>query len=116
MSALPATGELRQRQQPYRSEQYRRHVASKPCLACGWAQPRESGAICQAAHIRTGFHGIGCKPDDWYVIPLCAENGWSCHVEFGKGEEAFAREHLKMSIDELKRRAKANWLQWERNQ
>lgn len=111
MSAVPPQGALRQRRKPYDKLAYRKHVASLPCLSCG-----RTG--CQAAHISVGNYARGMRADDWFCIPLCADRPgeYGCHSAFDLMQTRFAAEHLKMSIDELKRRAKANWLQWERNQ
>lgn len=56
-----------------RSEQYRRVVASMPCIACGCGP-------CQAAHPNTG-KGMGMKTDDRLCFPLCLR----CHVAFDQG-------------------------------
>ena len=67
-----------------------RHLAfvrGLPCLACGVSP--DHGAI-QAAHIRvgpgSGKGGIGLKPGDDRVVPLCAD----CHRrQHDHGEPAF---------------------------
>lgn len=56
-----------------RSEKHRRFVASLPCLVTG----REGGT--QAAHIRSGFYGMGIKPDDSLVVPLHYETHQEQH-------------------------------------
>lgn len=51
------------------SERWRRYVASMPCAHCGLV------GRSQAAHVRTSDTdgGMGRKPADCYVIPLCAD-------------------------------------------
>lgn len=106
-------GQPRQREKPYRFKAYRQHVASQPCMACGWSLPNDVGAICQAAHIRTGYYGISDKPDDWFTIPLCTLEANGCHDKFGKGEIRFTRERWGITIDELKKQAESEWMIWE---
>ena len=64
--------------EPYRSEPYRRYVASLPCIHCG----REG--ISQAAHSDTG-KGMGIKSCDSTCIPLCADlvGRRGCHSIMG---------------------------------
>lgn len=50
---------------PYRSESYRRWVASFPCFACGIE------GYSQAAHPNFG-KSMGAKTDDRLCFPLCA--------------------------------------------
>ena len=56
-------------------------IRSLPCLACGKFPPS------QAAHIRCGTDGgIGLKPSDRYVVPLCD----ACHAaQHQLGERSF---------------------------
>jgi hypothetical protein len=49
----------------WRSEKYRRFVASQPCFACGLA------GHSQCAHPNFG-KGMGLKTDDSFAFPLCA--------------------------------------------
>lgn len=64
--------------EPRRSESYRRWVASLNCAHCG-AQGRS-----QAAHADIG-KGLGIKSDDGTCFPLCAETPDlpGCHVLYG---------------------------------
>lgn len=73
--------------------QHLRFIRQLPCVVCGY-QPSE------AAHVRMNRpeHGrlqaLGQKPDDKWVLPLCA----GCHRENPTaqhqiGEEAFWRRH-----------------------
>lgn len=74
-----------------RSEPHRRFVAGLVCCACG-------AAGCQAAHIRhnTGG-GMGLKPSDVWVVPLCPR----CHgvqhnaAELKFWERQFGIERIK---------------------
>ena len=54
---------------PWRNEEYRRLVASKPCLGCGIIG-------CQAHHCRDLVDtGASTKPADIFCIPLCPKCG-----------------------------------------
>ncbi len=51
-----------------RRAQHLAFVRELPCLACRW-----DGEGIQAAHVRSGTDGgMGMKPSDRYVVPLCA--------------------------------------------
>ncbi len=63
----------------WKSEKYRRWIASKPCLQCG-------ASDVQCAHITAGRHGMGMRPPDFLTIPLCIR----CHPEFDANEKADA--------------------------
>lgn len=67
---------------PIRSEQYRRLVAMYPCKACGIA------GYSQAAHINRGAKGLGLKADDRDTAPLCADRPGvvGCHTRFDRYE------------------------------
>lgn len=62
--------------EPVRSEPYRRLVAARPCIACG------IHGYSQAAHVPPD--GKGIKQDDRLTFPLCATRPGvtGCHVEF----------------------------------
>ena len=59
----------------YRSEAWRRAVASLPCIHCG----REGQT--QAAHPNHVGKGMGMKSSDAWCCPLCV----TCHAEFDQG-------------------------------
>lgn len=59
----------------YRSEAWRRAVASLPCVHCG----REGQT--QAAHPNHIGKGMGIKASDSWCCPLCVD----CHAEFDQG-------------------------------
>jgi hypothetical protein len=63
--------------EPYRSEEYRRFVASKPCFSCGIA------GFSQCAHANYG-KGMAMKVSDLETFPLCGPHGLhnGCHFEF----------------------------------
>lgn len=65
---------------PVRSEAYRRLVAQLPCRICGRAERS------QAAHPNTGKGG-GTKTDDRLCFPLCADfpGEPGCHMRFDQG-------------------------------
>lgn len=68
------------KQKPIRSEKHRRFIASLPCCVSG-----VSGQT-QAAHIRSGFFGMGAKPGDDLCVPL----SWKEHDRQHKcGERKF---------------------------
>lgn len=60
----------------FRSEAWRRAVASLPCVCCG----REGQT--QAAHPNHIGKGMGIKASDAWCVPLCADR---CHPEFDQG-------------------------------
>lgn len=117
MTMIRPQGELRQREQPYRDEKYRRYVAKQPCMACGHHES-------QAAHISAGNYARGMKAPDYYCIPLCPPHlaplgtmiTKGCHAKFDENQERFAQETLNLSIDALKAKAKARWIAWESQQ
>jgi len=63
----------------FRSESYRRLVATMPCIRCKRAGPS------QAAHANTAPFGKGgqIKANDWAVFPLCADRPGElgCHSQ-----------------------------------
>lgn len=59
----------------YRSDAWRRAVASLPCSVC----MREGQS--QAAHVNHLGKGMGLKAPDVWTFPLCHE----CHREFDQG-------------------------------
>ena len=67
---------------PLKSEAYRRLVALYPCKACGIA------GYSQAAHINRGAKGLGLKADDRDTAPLCADRPGvvGCHTRFDRYE------------------------------
>lgn len=75
VSQTPAAPVLKD--EPVRSEAYRRLVAAYPCKNCGIA------GHSQAAHPNTG-KGKGIKTDDRLCFPLCADRPGveGCHPKF----------------------------------
>ncbi len=67
---------------PLKSEAYRRLVALFPCKACGIA------GYSQAAHTNRGAKGLGLKADDRDTAPLCADRPGvvGCHTRFDRYE------------------------------
>lgn len=65
--------------EPVRSEPYRRYVAGLACFACGLA------GRSQAAHSNSPDHGkgLGLKAGDRYVFPLCCSQPGrvGCHTQ-----------------------------------
>lgn len=59
----------------FRSEPWRRAVASLPCICC----KREGDT--QAAHANHLEKGMGIKAPDCWTVPLCT----ACHREFDQG-------------------------------
>ena len=66
--------------EPIRSEAYRRLVAQLPCKVCGIV------GYSQAAHPNTG-KGTGIKADDRECFPLCCDRPGvqGCHTKFDQG-------------------------------
>ena len=67
------------KEDPIRSEPYRRLVAAMPCIACGCGP-------CQAAHPNTN-KGMSMKTDDRLCFPLCGPQPGraGCHALFDQG-------------------------------
>lgn len=42
-------------------------MAGLTCLVC-------EASPCQAAHVRHGFYGMGIKPSDMLIVPLCPQH------------------------------------------
>lgn len=61
----------------FRSEAWRRAVASLDCVWCKAPGP------CQAAHANHLGKGMGLKVADCWTVPLCPE----CHSEFDQGRK-----------------------------
>jgi hypothetical protein len=68
------SGQALPKDEPVRSETYRRKVAAMPCIHCG------RGAPSQCAHANTG-KGMGLKVSDLDTFPLCP----ACHSAFDQG-------------------------------
>jgi hypothetical protein len=68
------SGEAVSKDEPARSEAYRRLVAALPCIRCGKPGPS------QCAHANTG-KGMGIKASDEDSFPLCPP----CHSAFDQG-------------------------------
>lgn len=66
--------------EPVRSEAYRRVVATHACKVCGIV------GYSQAAHPNTG-KGMGTKTDDRECFPLCCDRPGvrGCHAKFDQG-------------------------------
>lgn len=64
-----------QKQPTFRSEAWRRAVASLDCICCKRSGPS------QCAHINSRGKGMGMKAPDCWTFPLCPE----CHREFDQG-------------------------------
>ena len=106
MSIVPNFRPVEQRKPPHRDPDYREHVASQPCQACGrWGRSN-------ACHI--GTYGRGIKNHDYFTIPLCTlEPGkLGCHQLFDAGQKAFAMRKWGMTIDELKAHAQSKYREW----
>ena len=91
---------------PLRSEEYRRLVAMLPCINCGIV------GYSQHAHCNEG-KGKGLKVDDRQAMPLCCQRPGieGCHAAFDQyrlfeGREAHrekAREWSKMTREAIKK-------------
>jgi hypothetical protein len=81
----------------WRSTAHRDFVRSFACCNCGSTATRE------AAHVRLGSGaGVGQKPDDWRVVPLCKGPGANIHGyagchdnQHGLGERTFWDRYAK---------------------
>lgn len=87
--------DLRQREPRIRDNAYLQDVRSLSCIIC------LSNVCVDAAHIRYSAPGklnagVGAKPDDCYVLPLCREHH---ALQHSMGERQFWRE---MGLDPLR--------------
>ena len=88
---------MRQRQPRKYEPDHLAWVRQLPCLLCG------DNTSTEAAHIRMAdirvakpITGVGTKPDDKYVLPLCSE----CHrKQHHRGEERFWTDEGRHHID-----------------
>jgi hypothetical protein len=71
----------------FRSENWRRAVASLPCCRCFKEGPS------QAAHVNHRGKGLGLKAPDCWTFPLCPE----CHREFDQGATMTKQEKRDMA-------------------
>ena len=63
------------KQNTFRSEAWRRAVASLPCVCCMRDGPS------QAAHLNHRGKGMGLKTHDVWTFPMCPD----CHREYDQG-------------------------------
>jgi hypothetical protein len=77
---------------PFRSESYRRWVASLPCVACGIE------GYSQCAHENGG--GMGTKTSDLRTFPLCCTlpGRVGCHVRYDQCIGIYKQERKDMTI------------------
>lgn len=96
MAALLQPAEARPKQEPIRSEEYRRLVAALPCAYCYRPGPS------QAAHANEG-KGMGMKTDDRTCFPMCGPgfHGTGCHWALDQGGLFASKENRR----EFERRA-----------
>src|SRR5690349_18619109 len=91
---LPARAPKKQKRATrWRSQTHKRFVTKEfACCNCGATVARE------AAHVRMNSGaGMGEKPDDWRVVPLCG-GPMGCHAEQHRiGEPAFWRRYQETS-------------------
>lgn len=75
---------------PWRSEAYRRYVASHPCFCCGIA------GFSQCAHQNFG-KGLSSKTDDALSFPLCCTRPghMGCHAMFDLGLNGETRDERR---------------------
>lgn len=76
-----------QRQPRTKLDAHRKFVGRLPCLICF------DDTTTEAAHVRYGDPsigkpqtGLGIKPDDWYVVPLCGDHH---RLQHSMSERAF---------------------------
>ncbi len=72
----------------YRSEKWRRAVASLACINCGL-----EGST-QAAHPNHREKGLSLKSPDCWCVPLC----FTCHTEFDQGRK-WSKESKRVLMD-----------------
>lgn len=70
MSLIRKIPKAPKRSSRWRSKAHENHVRSHECVSC------TSQADIEGAHVRIGSHtGMGQKPNDWLMVPLCH----TCH-------------------------------------
>lgn len=77
-----------QKDTPFRSEAWRRAVASLPCRNCGRAGET------QCAHVNHISKGMGTKAHDCLSFPLCV----ACHREFDQGR-SYTKEQRRQAAE-----------------
>jgi hypothetical protein len=83
MAKIKPQQSTRQKKPRAKDDNHLDYIRQLPCLTCGFFPGVD------AAHIRFSKHGIkanpgmGAKPDDRWVVPLCRE----CHADQHKGSE-----------------------------
>ena len=77
------------KQPTFRSEAWRRAVASLPCVCCMKDGPS------QAAHANHRGKGMAHKASDVFVAPLCP----TCHAEFDQGKR-WSKQEKRELMDE----------------
>jgi hypothetical protein len=82
---------------PFRSEAYRRYVASHPCFGCGIAD------WSQCAHANGG--GMGTKASDLETFPLCATRPghMGCHMQFDLCVDMTKRQRRELTAEYVER-------------
>lgn len=80
----------------WRSEKYRRLIATLPCVNCGL-----EGST-QAAHINFG-KGFGLKTSDATCVPLCADRPGTrgCHSTYDSGKDLTRDERRLLALEWL---------------
>lgn len=83
---------------------YRKSMRDAVCIVCG--NPEAVGA-----HIRTGeFSGVGRKPSDDLILPLCN----SCHMrQESQPGPWWWEKRLSSTIDEIKDFARQRYADWK---
>lgn len=71
----------------YRSERWRRAVASLPCVVCMKDGPS------QCAHVNHRGKGLAMKAPDVWTFPMCPE----CHREFDQGSTRTKQEKRELA-------------------
>lgn len=92
MASCAGAGPRLEKEEPQRSDAYRRLVAALPCVMCG-----VSGHS-QAAHANTG-KGMGLKSCDLTLFPACADRPGTrgCHSHLDQG--ALFPKHVRRELE-----------------
>lgn len=77
------------KQPTFRSEAWRRAVASLPCVVCMREGPS------QAAHPNHRGKGLSLKAPDSWCVPMCPP----CHAEFDQGK-SYTKQQRRELMDE----------------
>lgn len=91
-------------------KKYRASFRGQTCIACGIRDDTVVGAHIRADGAgKAGGGGLGYKPSDDMILPLCGP----CHATEGRASIVFWETALDMHIDEVKAMARQRYAEWK---